>query len=83
MILQIYSLCYNKYNNDKVLEQEIMDLEKLPELLTMKQVSKMLGVSSMTLRRWDAGEILKPFRPTPRNVRRYRKEDIIKFINKK
>ncbi|MEA1885293.1 MAG: MerR family DNA-binding transcriptional regulator [Thermotogota bacterium] len=60
-----------------------MDLEKLPELLTMKQVSEMLGVSSMTLRRWDAKGILKPFSRTPRNVRRYRNEDIIKFINKK
>ena len=30
-----------------------MDLEKFPELLTMKQVSEILGVSSMTLRRWD------------------------------
>ena len=60
-----------------------MELEKLPELLTMKRVSEMLGVSSMTLRRWDAKGILKPFRPTLRNVRRYRKQDIIKFINKK
>jgi len=60
-----------------------MDLEKLPELLTMKQVSEILGVSSMTLRRWDTKGILKPFRPTLQNVRRYKKEDIIKFINKK
>jgi len=58
-----------------------MDLEKLPELLTMKQVSEILGVSSMTLRRWDARGILKPFRPALQNVRRYKKEDIIKFIN--
>jgi DNA-binding transcriptional MerR regulator len=60
-----------------------MDLEKLPELLTMKQVTEILGVSSMTLRRWDTKGILKNFRPTLRNVRRYRKQDIIKFINKK
>ncbi len=40
-----------------------MDLEKLPELLTMKQVSEILSVSSMTLRRWDTKGILKPFKP--------------------
>ncbi len=60
-----------------------MDLGKLPELLIMKQVPEILGVSGMTLRRWDAKSILKLFRPTLRNVKRYRKQDIIKFINKK
>lgn len=59
-----------------------MDLEKLPELLTTKQVSEILGVSPMTLKRWDKKGILKPFRPTFQNIRRYRKQDIIKFINK-
>ena len=59
-----------------------MDLEKLPELLTIKQVSEILGVSTITLRRWDREGILKPFRPTFQNIRRYRKQDIIKFINK-
>ncbi len=58
-----------------------MEIEKLPELLTMKQISEILGVSSMTLRRWDAKGVLKSFRPTPRNVRRYKKEDIIKFLS--
>jgi hypothetical protein len=33
-----------------------MDLEKFPELLTMKQVSEILDISSITLRRWDAKE---------------------------
>ena len=69
--------------NDKVLEQVFMDIEKLSELLTMKQVSKILGVSTMTLKRWDTKGIPKAFRPTPQNVRRYRKQDIIKSINKK
>jgi len=60
-----------------------MDLEKLLELLTMKQASEILGVSAMTLRRWDKKGALKPFRPHPSNVRRYRKQDIIRFLNKK
>lgn len=57
--------------------------EKLPELLSITEVARLLGVSTMTLRRWDTRGILKSFRPTPSSQRRYRRSDIDKFLNNK
>jgi len=61
------------------------DEEKLPELLTIKQVAKVLNVHPTTLRRWDKSGKLKALRVgTRRGVgeRRYRREDIYKLIAK-
>ena len=58
---------------------------KLPELLTIRQVSKILNVSIMTLRRWDKNGKLKAIRVGTRSgvgERRYHREDIIKLITK-
>lgn len=61
------------------------DDTKLPELLTIRQVSKILNVSIMTLRRWDKNGKLKAIRVGTRSgvgERRYLREDIIKLISK-
>jgi len=61
------------------------DEEKLPELLTINQVAKILNVHPTTLRRWDKSGKLKAIRVgTRRGVgeRRYRREDINKLIAK-
>ncbi len=50
-------------------------------LLTLKQVSKMLSVNPDTLRKWDNNGILKAMRIGSRRDRRYRNEDIQKIIN--
>ena len=58
---------------------------KLPELLTIAQVAKILNVSIMTLRRWDKIGKLKAIRVGTRSgvgERRYHREDIIKLITK-
>jgi len=52
----------------------------LPELLSITEVSKLLGVSTMTLRRWDVKGILKSFRPIPSSQRRYKRIDVEKFL---
>jgi len=57
--------------------------EKLPELLSITEIARMLGVSTMTLRRWDTKGILKSFRPTPSSQRRYRRSDVTKFLESK
>jgi len=57
--------------------------EKLPELLSITEVARMLGVSTMTLRRWDTKGILKSFRPTPSSQRRYRRVDVERFLENK
>ena len=59
---------------------------RLPELLTIAQVAKILNVHPTTLRRWDKKGKLKAIRVgTRRGVgeRRYHREDIIKLITEK
>lgn len=53
---------------------------ELPQLLTIQQVAKMLNVHTETLRRWDKSGKLKAMRVGTRRDRRYRKEDIEKYI---
>lgn len=56
---------------------------KIPELLTLKDACEILKVHPNTLRQWDEKGILKAVRFGQRRDRRYRKEDILRFINKK
>lgn len=56
---------------------------RLPRLLNINQVAKILGVVPTTLRRWDKSGKLKAIRiGNKRGVgeRRYRREDIIELI---
>ena len=61
------------------------DDKRLPELLTIRQVAKILNVHQTTLRRWDKKGKLKAIRVgTRRGVgeRRYHRKDISKLIKK-
>lgn len=51
-----------------------------PEYLTLAQASKFLQVSQPTLRNWDRNGILKAYRLGTRKAMRYKKADLIKFI---
>ena len=53
---------------------------QIPELITLKQTCEILKVHPNTLRAWDNKGILKAVRIGIKKVRRYRKEDIEKFI---
>lgn len=58
---------------------------RLPKLLNINQVAKILGVVPPTLRRWDRDGKLKAIRVGNKKgvgERRYRREDIIKLITK-
>ena len=57
-------------------------MDELSEYLTLDEVSKLLKVHKNTLRNWDASGILKAVRFGVKKIRRYKKEDIIKFIEK-
>ena len=57
--------------------------QKIPELLTLKEVCEILKVHPNTLRQWDRKGILKAVRFGQRRDRRYRKKDILKLIGKK
>jgi len=55
---------------------------QIPELITLKQACEILKVHPNTLRAWDNKGILKAVRIGFKKVRRYKKEDIERFINK-
>ncbi|MBP9132055.1 helix-turn-helix domain-containing protein [Candidatus Saccharibacteria bacterium] len=57
-----------------------MTNDELSEYLTLSEVSKMLKVHPNTLRNWDKNGTLKPIRLGERKIRRYKKEDVIKFL---
>lgn len=51
-------------------------------LLRIKEAAEMLSVNPETLRRWDKSGKLKAVIVSTRGDRRYKKEDLEKFINK-
>lgn len=55
--------------------------EKILELLTIREASKVLKCHPNTLRQWDKKGILVAVRFGERKDRRYRKEDILKLLN--
>ena len=57
--------------------------EKMPELLTLKEVCDILKCHPNTLRQWDNKGILVAVRFGERRDRRYRKEDILKLLKLK
>lgn len=57
--------------------------QKIPELFTLKEACEILKVHPNTLRQWDEKGILKAVRFGQRRDRRYKKEDILRLIDKK
>jgi len=61
----------------------MVDKIRLPKLLNINQVAKILGVMPPTLRRWDKSGKLKAIRVGNKKgvgERRYRREDIIEIM---
>lgn len=55
----------------------------MEELLTLSEAAKVLKVHPNTLRLWDKKGVLTAVRIGVKKVRRYKREDIEKFINDK
>jgi excisionase family DNA binding protein len=55
----------------------------MEELLTLNEAAKILKVHPNTLRLWDKNGTLPAIRIGVKRVRRYKKEDIEKFISQK
>lgn len=57
--------------------------KKEPKLLTLKQACEILNCHPNTLRAWDTKGYLVAVRFGTRGDRRYRKEDVMKLLEKK
>jgi len=55
----------------------------MEELLTLRETAQILKVHPNTLRLWDKKGVLTAIRLGVKRIRKYKKEDIEKFINKK
>jgi excisionase family DNA binding protein len=55
-------------------------ITNLPELLTMRQVCRVLSVHPNTLRNWDRHKKLKAIRVGFRGDRRWRKDQILRIL---
>ncbi|MSR85720.1 helix-turn-helix domain-containing protein [Candidatus Uhrbacteria bacterium] len=60
-----------------------MDTKSLPDILTLRQVCDLLNVHPNTLRQWDAKGILPAIRFGARKDRRYKKQDVLKLLERK
>lgn len=54
-----------------------------PEYLTLTQACELLQVHPNTLRNWDKKGVLKANRIGIRGIRRYKRDDLIKFMEKR
>jgi MerR family transcriptional regulator, copper efflux regulator len=52
----------------------------LSDYYTIKDAAEFLGVSEMTLRRWDTAGKLKSYRHPINNYRLYKKQDLEKIL---
>jgi DNA-binding transcriptional MerR regulator len=50
-----------------------------PDVLTIKETAKILGVSEVTLRRWDSSGKFSPHRHPLNGYRCYRREDVLRM----
>jgi len=54
--------------------------DEIKPMLTVKDVASLLHIHVNTARRWSDLGILKAFRITRRGDRRFRQEDIVRFL---
>lgn len=54
--------------------------EHISDMLTIREVARLLHVHPNTLRRWSNNGKIKAYRITERGDRRYKREEIAKFL---
>jgi excisionase family DNA binding protein len=57
-----------------------LDINNLPDILTVREVADLLRVSPLTLKRWGKRGRLLPIRINSRGDRRYKKEAVLDLL---
>lgn len=63
--------------NDTTSQKKRIDINNLPDLLTIREVSELLRVSPLTIKRWGKLGKLPAIRINSRGDRRYKKESVL------
>lgn len=61
-------------------EPKQINIENLPDLLTVREVADLLRVSPLTIKRWGKKGKLPPIRINSRGDRRYKKEAVLYLL---
>jgi excisionase family DNA binding protein len=59
------------------MQKQNLNLDNLPDLLTVREVAEVLRVSPLTIKRWGKKGKLPAIRINSRGDRRYRKEQVL------
>jgi excisionase family DNA binding protein len=54
--------------------------EHLSEMLTVREVARLFHIHPNTLRRWSNNGRIRAYRITPRGDRRFKREEIVRFL---
>ena len=57
-------------------------MKNLKSYMTIGEAARFLGVTEMTLRRWDKAGKLKPYRNPANDYRLYKKRELERFLKK-
>lgn len=57
-----------------------LNIQNLPDLLTVREVAELLRVSPLTIKRWGKKGKLPPIRINSRGDRRYKKEAVLYLL---
>jgi excisionase family DNA binding protein len=66
--------------SDKNKSKPSITIDNLPDLMTIREVSELLRVSQLTIKRWGKSGKLPAIRINTRGDRRYKKEVILRLL---